>query len=92
MGSNRIYHGCGLAFEDGAGPLIKASLGCCYPTANPFWKDPEDVENRVKTKSQLRKTPIVKESYITEYLNQRRNIKNKKVNNNLIITETVSYP
>ena len=48
MRSNRICHGYGLAFEDGTGSLIKASLGCFYPTANPFWKDSEDVESRIK--------------------------------------------
>ena len=92
MTSNKIYHGCGLAFEDGAVLLIKASFGCQYPTANPFCKDSEDVENGVKTRSPLRKTPIVRESYITEYLTQRRNKVNKQTNGNLIITETVSYP
>ena len=48
MRSNRICHGYGLAFEDGTGSLIKASLGCFYPTVNPFWKDSEDVESRIK--------------------------------------------
>ena len=72
MTSNKIYHRCGLAFEDGTVSLMKATFGCRYLTANPPWKDPEDVENWVKTRSQLRKTPIVGESYITEYLTQRR--------------------
>ena len=71
---------------------MKASLGCRYPAVNPFWKDQEDVENRVKIISHLRKTPIGGESYITEYLTQRRNKINKQTNDNLIITETVSYP
>ena len=92
MTSNKIYDGCGLAYEDGTVPLMKASFGCCYSTANPFWKDPEDVENWVKTGSQLRKTPIVGESHITEYLTQRRNKISKQANDNIIITETVSYP
>ena len=45
MTSNKIYHRCGLAFEDGTVSLMKATFGCRYLTANPSWKDPGDVEN-----------------------------------------------
>ena len=78
MMSNKIYHGCGLAFEDGTVPLMQASFGCRYPTANPFWKDPVDVENRVKTRSQLCKTSTVGESYITGYITERKSKINKR--------------
>ena len=40
MTSNKIYHRCGLAFEDGTVSLMKATFGCRYLTANPPWKDP----------------------------------------------------
>ena len=45
MTSNKIYHRCGLAFEDGTASFMKATIGCQYLAANPSWKDPEDVEN-----------------------------------------------
>ena len=84
MTNNRIHHRWWLAFVDETVPLMKASFGSWYLTAKDF-------ENRVKTRSQLCKTLIVRESYITEYLTQRRNKINKKINDNLITTETVSY-
>ena len=69
---------------------MKASLGCRYPAANPFWKDQEDVESRVKIISHLRKTPIGGESY--NRISYTKKKQNKQTNHNLIITETVSYP
>ena len=92
MTNNRIHHRWGLAFEDETVPLMKAPFGSWYLTAKSFWKDTEDFENRVKTRSQLCKTLIVRESYITEHLTQIRNKINKKTNDNLITTETGSYP
>ena len=50
----QIYHGCGLCYEDGTVALISKSGACLNPTSYPFWKDPVDVSNRMKTKKQIK--------------------------------------
>lgn len=84
MTSNKIYHGCGLAFEVGTVPLIESSFGFYKRTAYPFWKKPEDFESSVKTRSQLGNTPTVCRTYEIDYFESNRN--------NEIKTENVSYP
>lgn len=84
MTSNKIYHGCGLAFEVGTVPLIESSFGFYKRTAYPFWKKPEYFENSVKTRSQLGNTPTVCRTYEIDYFESNRN--------NEIKTENVSYP
>ena len=54
------YHGCGVSFMDGTLLLDEKHCGvhhkkCFFPATQPFWKRPEDVINKVKTRSQLQK-------------------------------------
>ena len=44
------YHACGSCFANGTLPLISRMGGCYKPTTYPFWKEPEDVINRVSTR------------------------------------------
>ena len=61
------YHGCGACFADGTSPLISRMGGCYKLTTYPFWKEPEDVINRVSTRQQLKQRSLVTDYYIAEY-------------------------
>ena len=53
---NHIYHGCFTKNADGTNKIILAGKRCLYPTAKPFWKFPEDIQNvGVKTCSQTKR-------------------------------------
>ena len=71
------YHACGACFVDGTLPLISRMGGCYKPTTYPFWKESEDVINRVSTRQQLKQRSLVMQSYIVEYydLLKRRVVK-----------------
>ena len=52
------YRGCGVYFIDGTLLLDGKHCGvhhkkCFFPLTQPFWKRPEDVINKVETRSQL---------------------------------------
>ena len=42
-------------YKDGSHVLIKKDKKCLIPTTDCFWKDPHDVINCVKTRSQTEK-------------------------------------
>ena len=53
---NGAYHGCWSICEDGTRRLINGKCSICrYPTNDPFWKDPKDVNFSIKTRSQKAK-------------------------------------
>lgn len=85
---NKIYHGCGLGFEDGTVPLIKNQ--CVFPTSHPFWKHPEDLNNQVKTRSQERNEELADQTYKTPYIIAKKEAKRDKVAAEN--AENVSYP
>ena len=67
--SNEIFYGCRMGYEDGTLPLISKGRPCRAPTSIPFWKNPEDVNNWVKTRQQLKQTSLATFKYINDYFN-----------------------
>ena len=62
------YHGCWSICEDGTRRLISGKCNICnYPTNDPFWKDPKDVDFSVKTRSQKSKLKRAKMSEVVKY-------------------------
>ena len=47
-----IYYGCMTKNADGTNKLIGPGEKYVTPTAQCFWKDPQDVRSGVKTRSQ----------------------------------------
>ena len=66
----KIYHGCGLCYEDRTDALISKSSACLNPTSYLFWKDPVDASNRMKTKKQIKNTTTASIQYILTYLEE----------------------
>ena len=54
-----IYQGCMTKNADGTNKLIGSGEKCVTPTAQCFWKDPQDVRSGIKTRSQSAKQPTV---------------------------------
>ena len=50
--SDKIYHGCLNKNKDGSNGLIEKGEQCFKPINCPFWKQPWDVPNGVRTRSQ----------------------------------------
>ena len=46
------YHGCWAIYEDGTRKLITKGLKCKFPTDDPYWKQPKDVDFKTKTRAQ----------------------------------------
>ena len=68
-----IYHGCFTKNADGTNKLIGPGEKCLTPTAQCFWKDPNDVRSGVKTRSQSANQAIVStEDY--EYYFQKKQL------------------
>ena len=65
---NGKYHGCWSIYEDGTRMLISNNARCKYATDNPFWKEPRDVDFKIKTRAQKRKMnkPAMKD--VVKYL------------------------
>ena len=65
---NGIYHGCWSIYEDGTRMLVSKNASCTYATDDPFWKEPKDVDFRIKTRAQKRKMnkPAMKD--VVKYL------------------------
>ena len=53
-----LYHCCSNCYYDRTLPLISKKR----PTVHPFWKDPEDVKNSVKTRRQKRVAPLLNQN------------------------------
>ena len=49
--------------------LISRNGGCYKPATYTFWKEPEDVINRVSTRQQLKQRSLVTNYYIAQYYN-----------------------
>ena len=66
---NGKYHGCWSIYEDGSTrKLIGKNFLCKYPTDDPFWKKPEEVNFKIKTRAQKRKMGKRYREDILEYL------------------------
>ena len=63
-----VYHGCGAWYHDGTNKIVSKNRKCIRPN-EPFWKNPNDVRNKVETRAQLKLKSIVKNGYIRIYYN-----------------------
>ena len=54
--------------EDSTRKLISKNARCIYATDNPFWKEPKDVDFKIKTRSQKNKMARAKQKDVLEYL------------------------
>ena len=80
------YHGCGVYFMDGTLLLDGKHCGihhkkCFLPVTQPFWKRPEDVINKVETRSQLQKKKVFFENIKNKYFKyvRTKGIKNRSL-------------
>ena len=80
------YHGCGVYFIDGTLLLDGNHRGvhhkkCFLPVTQPFWKRPEDVINKVETRSQLQKKKVFFENIKNKYFKyvRTKGIKNRSL-------------
>ena len=64
---------CGLKYSNGANVIISRNEKYLIPTNKCFWKDPKDIINAVKTRSQLKKQPTAHYETIDKYFEQRVN-------------------
>ena len=74
----KIYHSCGLSYEDGTVAPISKNGGCSNPIAYPFWEEVGDVNNRVQTRNQIRNTRPAYQSYILNYFTEKKIRNNEK--------------
>ena len=65
---NGKYHGCWSIYENGTRMLINKNARCMYATDDPFWKEPKDVDFKVKTKSQKNKMARPTKEAVLKYL------------------------
>ena len=65
---NGKCHGCWSIYEDGTRMLISNNACCKYATDGPFWKEPRDVDFKIKARAQKRKMnkPAMKD--VVKYL------------------------
>ena len=65
---NGKYHDCWSIYEDGTRMVISKNARCKYVTDDPFWKEPRDVDFKIKTRGQKRKMnkPVMKD--VVKYL------------------------
>ena len=59
-------------YKDGSHVLIKKDKKCLILTTNCFWKDPHDVINCVKTRSQTEKQKIMGWKSMINHFNRKR--------------------
>ena len=68
-----IFHGCALRYLNGTNVIIWCCKKCLTPTHQSCWKDPKNIINVVKTRSQLKKQPIAHYKITDKYFEQRVN-------------------
>ena len=66
--NNGKYHGCWSIYEDGTRKFISKKARCIYATDDPFWKEPKDVDFKIKTRSQKNKMARATRKDVLEYL------------------------
>ena len=68
-----IFHGCALRYLNDTNVIIWWHKKCLTPTNQSCWKDPKNIINVVKTRSQLKKQPIAHYKITDKYFEQRVN-------------------
>ena len=69
-----VYHDCFTKNVDGTNKIIGPGEKCLIPTAQCFWKDPEDVRSGVKTRNQLKNQPTVSMEDYQYYFQKKQRI------------------
>ena len=64
------YQGCWSIYEDGTRMLITTNHYCKYATNDPFWKNPKDVDFKVKTRAQKKKLVKPKMREVIKYFSK----------------------
>ena len=64
------YHGCWTIYEDGTRKLITKGLKCKFPTDDPYWKQPKDVDFKIKTRAQKAKLERAKMKEVVKYFSK----------------------
>ena len=82
------YHGCGVYFMDVTLLLDGKYHGvyhkkCFLPVTQPFWKLPEDVINKVETRSQLQKKKVFFENIKSKYF---KYVRTKAIKNGSLLS------
>ena len=62
-----IYHGCSKRNIDGTNRLIKKREVCSKLTYEPFWMEAQDIDNRVKTRSQEQNRKDINQKDLDQY-------------------------
>ena len=62
-----LYHGCGACYYDGTLLTISKQGACSRPNEHPFWKNPEDIVNTVRTRLQHKEKNVALPSYVEAY-------------------------
>ena len=71
---DKDYHSCGHV--DGSHFLVKKGKKCLAATANCFWRDPHDVINTVKIRSETEKPKVIRWKSMMDYFNKKREKQN----------------
>ena len=66
---NGKYRGCWSIYEDGTRKLI-TKYKCKFPTDDPFWKHPKDIDYKVKTRAQKNKLEKAKMNEVVKYFSK----------------------
>ena len=78
-----MYHGCGLANEDGTRKLIIHGEKCLFATPKPFWKIAKDVESKVETRTMEYNKKTASQRYVEDYFkNKNLQTVNQSINYN----------
>ena len=84
---NGIYHGCWWLYEDGTRKMINEGRSCHFATNDPFWKEPKDVDFKVKTRSQKERTPTANQKDVLKYLTVEINENENPIGTKVIETD-----
>ena len=68
----KIYHGCAMAYQDGA--RIPIAEKCICGTDKLLWKPVEEIQNRVETRSILQKKKKCTWKYMDSYYNKKKSL------------------
>lgn len=66
-----IYYGCAIGYSGGTNVMVRKNEKCIRAREQCFWKNPQDVTNSVKTRSQKEKQKIIWWEEMMNYLEKK---------------------
>lgn len=66
-----IYYGCAIGYSGGTNVMVRKNEKCIRAREHCFWKNPQDVTNSVKTRSQKEKQKIIWWEEMMNYLEKK---------------------